>query len=201
MDKYIIETNTHDSISKQIKNNKKRIEIFDVELDKFKIISNVTSKIYKLLMKFFYYDNLYIIPIEYFSQIIKDFYKLHFGIYSEEIKKNIYKRKEKKEEVDEEEEEKEEEEKPQEQEQNEQISEEKKEEEREKEEERQLEKELAKKKEDIYYLYYFFMVLNLRKKSQSIANKLFIMYTIYILITEIILEQKKKVVINPQFQQ
>ena len=147
LDKYIIETNTHDTISKQIKNNKKRIEIFDVELDKFKIISNVTSKIFKLIMKFFYYDNLYILPIEYFNQIIKDFYKLHFGIYSEEINKNIYKKKEKKEEeVDEEEEEKEEEERPQEQGQNEQNSEEKKEEEREKEEERQLEKELASKK-------------------------------------------------------
>ena len=87
LDKYIIETNTYNTISKQIKNNKKRIEIFDVELDKFKTISNITSKIYKLLMKFFYFDNLYILPIEYFSRIVKDYYKLHFGIYSEEIKK------------------------------------------------------------------------------------------------------------------
>ena len=148
LDKYQIETNTYNSISKQIKNNRKRIEIFDVELDKFKIISNITSKIYKLLMKFFYFDNLYILPIEYFNRVIKDFYKLHFGIYSEEILKNIYKKKSKKDEIDEEEEEKEEEEAPQEQEQNGQTSEEKKEEEKEKEEERQLEKELAQKKQD-----------------------------------------------------
>ena len=100
LDKYIIETNTHNAILKQIKNNKKRIEIFDVELDKFKIIANIASKIYKLLMKFFYYDNLYILPIEYFSLLIKDFYKLNYGIYFEEIKKNIYKKVTKKEEVD-----------------------------------------------------------------------------------------------------
>ena len=147
LDKYIIETNTYNTISKQIKNNKKRIEIFDVELDKFKTISNITSKIYKLLMKFFYYDNLYILPIEYFSRIVKDYYKLHFGIYSEEIKKDIYKKRDKKEEENEEEEEKEEE-VPPEQGQNEQNSEEKKEEEKDKEEEKQLEKELAKKKEE-----------------------------------------------------
>ena len=150
LDKYQIETNTHNSILKQIKNNKKRIEIFDVELNKFKIISNVTSKIYKILMKFFYYDNLYILPIEYFNQLIKDFYKENYGIYSEEIKKNIYK-KEKKEEIEEEEEKEEEEEVHHEQEQgqNDQKTDEKKEEEeKEKEEERLLEKELAKKKEE-----------------------------------------------------
>ena len=147
LDKYLMETNTHNAISKQIKNNKKRIEIFDVELDKFKIIANITSKIYKILMKFFYYDNLYILPIEYFNRIVKDFYKLHFGIYSQEITKSIYKKRDKREEG-EEEEEKEEEEAPPEQEQNEQNSDEKKEEEKEKEEEKQLEKELAQKKAD-----------------------------------------------------
>jgi hypothetical protein len=148
-----METNTYDAISKQIKNNKKRIEIFDAELDKFKPISNITSKIYKLLMKFFYYDNLYILPIEYFSHLIKDFYKQNFGLYSEEIQKNIYKKKLKKDDIAEEEE-KEEEEEIQENEQN-QNSEEKKEEEKEKEEEKQLEKELAKKKEEEEMFPYF----------------------------------------------
>ena len=147
LDKYKMETNTHDAISKQIKNNKKRIEIFDVELDKFKIISNVTCKIYKLLMKFFYYDNLYILPLDYFNNLIKDFYKKHYGIYSEEITKNIYKKKQKKEEENEEEEEKEEEEINPEQEHNEQNNEEKKEEDKDKEEERMLEQELIKKKD------------------------------------------------------
>ena len=157
LDKYIMETNTYNAISKQIKNNKKRIEIFDVELDKFKSISNITSKIYKLLMKFFYYDNLYILPIEYFSKLIKDFYKQNFGLYSEEIQKNIYKKKLKKDDNDEEEEEKEEEEAPQENEQN-QNNEEKKvdeEEQKDKEEEKQLEKELIKKKEEEEMFPYF----------------------------------------------
>ena len=156
LDKYQMETNTYNTISKQIKNNKKRIEIFDVELDKFKPISNITSKIYKLLMKFFYYDNLYILPIEYFNKLIKDFYKQNFGLYSEEIQKNIYKKKLKTD-NDEEEEEKEEEEIPQENEQN-QNSEEKKaeeEEEKDKEEEKQLEKELIKKKEEEEMFPYF----------------------------------------------
>jgi hypothetical protein len=93
LDKYKIETNTHTTISKQINNNKKRIEIFNIELDKFKIISKVCSKIYKLLMKFFYYDNLYFLPIEYICDLVKEFSKNNYGIYSEEIKKKIYRKK------------------------------------------------------------------------------------------------------------
>ena len=113
LDKYKIETSTHTTISKQINNNKKRIEIFNIELDKFKIISKVCSKIYKLLMKFFYYDNLYILPIEYISDLVKEFYRNNYGIYSKEIKKKIYQKKNKdKNNEENEEEEKEEEEVP-----------------------------------------------------------------------------------------
>ena len=114
LDKYKIETNTHTTISKQINNNNKRIEIFNVELDKFKIISNISAKLYKLIMKFFYYDNLYVLPIEYISDLVKEFYKIHYGIYSIEITKKEYQQKNKaKEEEENEEEEKEEEEQPQ----------------------------------------------------------------------------------------
>ena len=168
LDKYKIETNTHTTITKQINNNKKRIEIFNVELDKFKIISNISSKIYKLLMKFFYYDNLYVLPIEYFCDLIKEFYKNNYGIYSEEIKKKKYQQKDKKNDDDNEgeneEEEKEEEEAPPQpepgttnnnnnnnpQNQNEDPDKE------EKEEERLLEKEFKRKKEieDIYPCYH-----------------------------------------------
>jgi hypothetical protein len=114
LDKYTIESNTHTTITKQINNNQKRIEIFDVELNKFKIISNVASKIYKLLMKFFYYDNFYVIPIEFMNDIVKEFYRINYGIYSKEITKKIYQENKKKdeEENEEDEEEKEEEEVP-----------------------------------------------------------------------------------------
>jgi len=44
-------------------------------------------------MKFFYYDNLYVLPIEYISDLIKEFYRNHYGIYSEEITKKIYQKK------------------------------------------------------------------------------------------------------------
>ena len=112
LDKYTIESNTHTTITKQINNNKKRIEIFDVELNKFKIISNVASKIYKLLMKFFYYDNFYVIPLEFMNDLVKEFYRINYGIYSKEITKKIYQENKKKddEENEEDEEEKEEEE-------------------------------------------------------------------------------------------
>ena len=114
LDKYTIESNTHTTITKQINNNKKRIEIFDVELNKFKIISNVCSKIYKLLMKFFYYDNFYVIPIELMNDLVKEFYRINYGIYSKEITKKIYQEKKKADEGEneEDEEEKEEEEVP-----------------------------------------------------------------------------------------
>jgi len=152
LDKYKIETNTHTTITKQINNNKKRIEIFNVELAKFKIISNVCSKIYKLIMKFFYYDNFYVLPIEYIYDLVKEFYRKNYGIYSEEITKKIYQKKSnKKNDEENEEEEKEEEEVPQQPDpaaanngpQN-PITEAEKEE---KEEEKQLEKELQRQKE------------------------------------------------------
>ena len=154
LDKYKIETNTHTTISKQIGNNKKRIEIFNVELDKFKIVSNISSKIYKLIMKFFYYDNLYVLPIEYISDLVKEFYRINYGIYSEEITKKIYRQGNKIKDDENEEEEKEEEEQPPQQEpvpasttsnnaQN-PVDDFDKEQ---KEEERQLEKELKKQKE------------------------------------------------------
>ena len=153
LEKYKIETNTHTTISKQIKNNKKRIEIFNVELDKFKNISKVCSKIYKLIMKFFYYDNLYVLPIEYISDLIKEFYRNHYGIYSEEITKKIYQKKSRnKNDEEAEEEEREEEELPPQPEQtspgnNPQGGPIDEAEREEKEEERELEKELKRQKE------------------------------------------------------
>jgi hypothetical protein len=114
LDKYTIENKNHNTITKQINNNEKRIEIFDVELNKFKIISNVCSKIYKLLMKFFYYDNFYVIPIELMNDLVKEYYRINYGIYSKEITKKIYQEKKKTDEGEneEDEEEKEEEEAP-----------------------------------------------------------------------------------------
>ena len=159
LDKYKIETNTHTTILRQINNNKKRIEIYNVELNKFKIISNVCSKIFKIIMKFFYYDNLYVLPIEYFNELVKEFYRNNYGIYTNEITKKIYQQKQKKDD-DEEEEEKEEEEKEEEEaaaqqapgENNNAQNGEEEADKEEKEEEKLLEKELQRQKdlENIY---------------------------------------------------
>ena len=181
LDKYKIETNTHTTITKQINNNKKRIEIFNVELDKFKIISNVCSKIYKLIMKFFYYDNFYVLPIEYICDLVKEFYRKNYGIYSEEITKKIYQKKgNKNNEEENEEEEKEEEEVPPQPDpaaanngpQNPMTEAEKEE----KEEEKQLEKELQRQKEldEIYPCYHednsFDLVLFIYNKISHIYD-------------------------------
>ena len=98
LDKYKIETSTHTAISSQIKNNKIRIEIYKEQLKRFECISKDGSQIYKLLHLFFDYDILYIIPIEYISDLLKEFYKNKFGTIS------ANKKKPKKKEEDEEEE-------------------------------------------------------------------------------------------------
>ena len=189
LDKYKIETNTHTTITKQINNNKKRIEIFNVELNKFKIISHVCSKIYKIIMKFFYYDNLYVLPIEYICDLVKEFYRINYGIYSEEIKKKIYRKKEKgdNEEENEEEEKEEEEHIPQPESaptntenntnnKNNAQNPNEEDDKEEKEEARQLEKELERQKEleEIYPCYHeedsFELVIFLYNKLSQIYD-------------------------------
>ena len=79
LDKFKIETATHSSISKQINNNKIRLEIYKEQLKRYERISEDGSQIYKLLYLFFDYDVLYMIPIEFLSDLLKEYYKIKFG--------------------------------------------------------------------------------------------------------------------------
>ena len=78
LDKFKIEKSTHSTISKQINNNKIRLEIYKEQLKRYECISKDGSEIYKLLYLFFDYDVLYMIPIEYLSDLLKEYYKIKF---------------------------------------------------------------------------------------------------------------------------
>ena len=80
LDKYKIETTTHNTITNQIKNNNLRLCIYKEQLKRIDCISEDGSHIYKLISLFFYYDILYMIPIDYLSDLLKEFYKSKFGI-------------------------------------------------------------------------------------------------------------------------
>ena len=94
LDRYKIEASTHTSISKQIINNKIRLEIYKEQFKRLECISKDGSHIYKLLYLFFKYDNLYMIPIEYLSDLLKEFYKDKFGTYKDLERKKKMKKKE-----------------------------------------------------------------------------------------------------------
>ena len=132
-------------------------------------------------MKFFYYDNLYAFPIEYICDLVKEFYKINYGIYSVEILKKAYQdRNKNKEEEENDEEEKEEEEAPPQPEQaqtnNNQQNTVDEADQQEKEEEKMLEKELKKQKEleEIYPCFHeedsFDLVMFLYNKISQIYD-------------------------------
>ena len=101
IDKYKIETTTHTSISKQINNNKIRLDIYKEQFKRLECISKDGSHLYKILYLFFNYDVLYMLSIEYLSDLLKEFYKSRYGT----LKDLEHKKKLKKKEVKEEEEE------------------------------------------------------------------------------------------------
>ena len=140
LDKYKIETATHSTISKQITNNKIRLEIFKEQFKRVESICKDGSQIYKLLYLFFDYDILYMIPIEYISDLLKQFYKTKYG----SLKDLERKKKTKKKDVDEEEEENIEEQ--QEEPDNEKENENENENDEENEEQRKLQQQLEKQK-------------------------------------------------------
>ena len=94
LDKYKIETTTHKTIDSQINNNKIRLEIFKEQFKRLECISEDGSHIYKLISLFFDYDILYMIPIDYLSDLIKEFYKNKYGLMKDLINKKKDKKKE-----------------------------------------------------------------------------------------------------------
>ena len=92
LERYKIEVSNHTLTLQTIKNNNIRVNMDISELTRYKLISRVSSKIYKWCYHFFNIDDNYMITIEFFANLIKDFYRNKFGIY----KDLVGKRKEKK---------------------------------------------------------------------------------------------------------
>jgi hypothetical protein len=86
-DKYSLENITHNTITSQINNNKIRLEIFKEQFKRFECISDDGSQLYKLISIFYDYDILYMIPIDYLSDLLKEFYKSKFGLMKDLINK------------------------------------------------------------------------------------------------------------------
>ena len=85
LEKYKIETTTHNTITNQIKNNKIRLSIYKEQLKRIECISEDGSYLYKLISLFFNYDVLYMLPIDYLSDLLNLFYKNKFGLMKDLI--------------------------------------------------------------------------------------------------------------------
>ena len=87
LDKYKIEALNHNSLLTEIKLDKIRLNIFKEQLRRYDAISNDGSMIYKLLYIFFDNDILYMLPINYISDLIKEFFRKKFDLEKNLIKK------------------------------------------------------------------------------------------------------------------
>ena len=70
----------HNSLLTEIKLDKIRLNIFKEQLRRYDTISNDGSMIYKLLYIFFDNDILYMLPINYISDLIKEFFRKKFDL-------------------------------------------------------------------------------------------------------------------------
>ena len=93
LDKYKIEAQNHTALVTQIKLDKIRLNIYKEQLRRYNCISEDGSQIYKLFYTFFNLDVLYILPIEYISDLIKQFFRNKFDLEKNLVKK--YGKKEK----------------------------------------------------------------------------------------------------------
>ena len=87
LDKYKIEAMNHSTLNTQIKLNKIRLNIYKEQLRRYDCISDDGSQIYKLLHTFFNSDVLYMLPIDYISDLIKEFFRDKF-----DLEKNLKKK-------------------------------------------------------------------------------------------------------------
>ena len=90
LDKYKIEAGNHTALQNEIKVNKIKLKIYKEQLRRYNCISDDGSQIYKLFYIFFNYDILYRLPVEYFSDLIREFFRNKF-----DLEKNLAKKKEK----------------------------------------------------------------------------------------------------------
>ena len=90
LDKYKIEAINHSALINQIRLDKIRLQIYKEQLRRYDCISDDGSQIYKLLYTFFESDVLYMLPIEYIADLIKEFFRNKF-----DLEKNLAKKKDK----------------------------------------------------------------------------------------------------------
>ena len=98
LDKYKIEAQNHTKLVTQIKLDKIRLNIYKEQLRRYNCISEDGSQIYKLFYTFFNLDVLYMLPLEFISELIKQFFRNKFDLEKNLIKKYGKKEKNKNEE-------------------------------------------------------------------------------------------------------
>ena len=87
LDRFKVQIQMHTDLSKKSSNDKKRLNFDLNELDRYNLISKEGGKIYKWCFHFFDFDNIYMFTLDYFTTLIREYYKDKFGIYKDKVKK------------------------------------------------------------------------------------------------------------------
>ena len=88
LEKYKIEIKNYEEILSGLEKNKKILASDFSELFRYQNICTDSTQIYKWCSRSFFLNNLYIFPIDYLSDLVKEFYKQKFGLYKELKKTN-----------------------------------------------------------------------------------------------------------------
>ena len=83
LEKYKIEIQNYNNIVNELEKARKILADDFSELFRYQSICTDSTHIYKLCSRMFPLNNLYIFPINYLSDFVKEFYKKKFGIYKE----------------------------------------------------------------------------------------------------------------------
>ena len=83
LEKYKTEIQKYEEIINALEKNKKILANDFSELFRYQNICTESTQIYKWCSRLFSLNNLYIFPLDYLSDIIKEFYKLKFGLYKD----------------------------------------------------------------------------------------------------------------------
>ena len=83
LEKYKIEIHNYEEIANELEKNKKMLAADFSELFRYQCICTDSTQIYKWCSRLFPLNNLYAFPIDYLSDLVKEFYSNKFGIYQE----------------------------------------------------------------------------------------------------------------------
>ena len=87
LEKFKVEIVTHSTLKNKVKNDKLRLNNDLSELERYNLFVKKGEKIYKWISHFFHFDNVCMFTIDYFSDLMKEYYKSKFGIYKDKVKK------------------------------------------------------------------------------------------------------------------